>query len=63
MNRPKGLQKEEIFLLSRILRIVDTYDVMFYGRPYKPKLSQEEVFNKLETGSGSKMILILVRDL
>ncbi len=36
---PQGLAGEHIPLVSRILSIVDTYDVLTYGRPYREPVS------------------------
>ena len=36
---PQGLKGEEIPLLARIISIVDAYDVMVNGRPYKEPIS------------------------
>lgn len=51
---PDELKGEEIPLLSRILTIVDSFDVMRSGRPYKRAMSEEEIFKELERCSGSQ---------
>ncbi|SDM48304.1 HD-GYP domain-containing protein, partial [Halarsenatibacter silvermanii] len=51
---PKGLAGEEIPLLSRIISIVDSYDVMTAGRPYKDALSKEATFQEIERCAGSQ---------
>lgn len=40
---PSKLRKEKIPLGSRILAIIDAFDAMFYGRPYKKRMSLEEI--------------------
>lgn len=44
---PQGLKGEEIPLLARILAVVDAYDVMRSGRPYKPPMTKEEALAEL----------------
>lgn len=51
---PDGLKEQDIPLLSRILSIVDSYDVMVSGRPYKQAMSLEEVINELKSCSGTQ---------
>ncbi len=51
---PQGVSGEEIPLLSRIISIVDAYDVMTNGRPYKEPLSQEEALEEILSCSGSQ---------
>ncbi len=50
---PRGLKKEETPLLSRIIRIVDAYDVMTNDRPYKKALSQKEAIDELKRCASS----------
>jgi len=40
-------------LSARILSIVDTYDALTTGRPYRKALSQEEAIKIIEAGSGT----------
>ncbi len=51
---PKGLRGEEIPLLSRIIAIVDAYDVMTAGRPYKEAVSKEEALQEIKRCAGSQ---------
>lgn len=51
---PNGLEKDEIPLLSRIISIVDAYDVMTNGRPYKEAMSKTEALNELKRCAGSQ---------
>ncbi|MFO7819054.1 MAG: diguanylate cyclase, partial [Halanaerobacter sp.] len=51
---PESLQGEEIPLLSRILAIVDAYDVMIRGRPYKEAMSREESKKELKKEAGEQ---------
>jgi diguanylate cyclase (GGDEF)-like protein/PAS domain S-box-containing protein len=51
---PQGLKGEEIPLISRILSIVDAYDVMTNGRPYQPPLSQDEAMEEIRRCAGTQ---------
>lgn len=51
---PQGLKGDEIPITSRILAIVDTYDAMISGRPYKSKMNQEEVMEEIKRCSGNQ---------
>lgn len=51
---PQGLKGEEIPLLARILAVVDAYDVMIQGRPYKKAMQQEEAIQELKRCSGTQ---------
>ncbi len=51
---PRGLKKEKIPLLARIVAIIDAYDVMINGRSYKEPMSQEEALQELERCAGSQ---------
>jgi HD-GYP domain-containing protein (c-di-GMP phosphodiesterase class II) len=57
-----GLQGEEIPLLSRMIRIVDTYDTMLYGRIYKKAIIQTEVISEIEALSGKVFDPALVKE-
>jgi len=51
---PQGLAGKTIPLLARITTIVDAYEVMTNGRPYKEALSGAEVVAELMACSGSQ---------
>ncbi|MGM0603701.1 MAG: HD-GYP domain-containing protein [Bacillota bacterium] len=51
---PEGLKEEEIPLLSRILAVVDAYDIMINGRPYNNKKSKEDALVELQKNAGSQ---------
>lgn len=49
---PKGLKKEEIPLLSRIICVVDAYEAMIHDRPYRKTKTHEEAVEELLEFSG-----------
>jgi len=51
---PLGLKGQEIPLPSRILSIVDAYDAMIHGRPYKEAISPEMAIEELRRCAGSQ---------
>ncbi|MGM0760815.1 MAG: HD-GYP domain-containing protein [Thermodesulfobacteriota bacterium] len=51
---PLGLQHEDIPLVCRILAIVDAYDVMSSGRPYRQALTREEAISELRRFAGTQ---------
>jgi len=60
MGYPDGLKGEEIPIESRIISIVDAYDVMRNGRPYKKKMTREEAIEELRKCSGTQFDPALV---
>lgn len=51
---PGGLEGAEIPLLSRLISIVDAYDVMTNRRAYKEPLSKEEALTEIKRCSGTQ---------
>jgi HD-GYP domain len=51
---PKGLVDDQIPLLVRILSILDAYDTMTHGRPYKKPLTHEDAVGELRKGAGKQ---------
>jgi putative nucleotidyltransferase with HDIG domain len=51
---PDGLKADEIPLYSRILAIVDTYEVLVSDRIYRPRLGKDEALNELRINSGTQ---------
>ncbi|NQT67591.1 MAG: HD domain-containing protein [Actinobacteria bacterium] len=51
---PQGLKGENIPVLSRIIAIVDAYEVMINGRPYRKAVSKNEAIAELEKCSGTQ---------
>ncbi len=51
---PEGIAGRNIPLLSRILSIVDAFDVMVSGRPYKKAISEEKALKEIKECAGSQ---------
>ena len=51
---PDGLKGEKIPLLSRIISIVDAYDVMQSRRPYKGPVSKTEALKEIKRCAGTQ---------
>ena len=51
---PRGLKGDKIPFLARIISIVDAYDVMTNGRPYKEPMSKEEALKEIDNCAGSQ---------
>ena len=51
---PQGLKGEEIPLLARITAIVDAYEVMSNGRPYKKAMSRSNIVTEFKNCSGTQ---------
>lgn len=66
---PRKLKEEEIPIYARILCIVDAYDAMTSGRPYREALSSKEALREIEINGGyqfdpelTKLFINLMRD-
>ena len=58
---PMGLAGEDIPLLSRIITIVDSHDVMTHDRPYHKAISEEAAEEELMRCSGTQFDPELVK--
>jgi len=58
---PNKLKGEEIPLLSRIINIVDSYDVMSHKRVYKDAFSKDYIIEELKRCSGTQFDPHLVK--
>lgn len=51
---PDGLAKDAIPLLSRIIAVVDTFDIMTHDQPYRRAISIEAAKEEIRRGAGSQ---------
>jgi len=51
---PDGIKDEEIPLPARIIAVADAFDAMGSDRPYRKRLSQEEIIAELKKESGKQ---------
>jgi HD-GYP domain-containing protein (c-di-GMP phosphodiesterase class II) len=51
---PQGLRGDNIPITSRIISIVDAYDVMVSGRAYKKAVTKKEAIKELKNCSGTQ---------
>lgn len=51
---PRGNKGECIPLISRIIAIIDTYDVMINGRPYQKPFAKEDVLAEISRCAGTQ---------
>ena len=51
---PRGLKKENIPYLARIISIIDAYEVMTNERPYSKAISKEEALSEIKRCVGSQ---------
>ncbi|MFW6273958.1 MAG: HD domain-containing phosphohydrolase [Halanaerobium sp.] len=51
---PDGLSGKEIPLLSRIITLVDSYDVMTHERPYKKPMNKREAVIEIKSCAGTQ---------
>ena len=51
---PRGLKGDQIPLGARIICVVDAYESMTLGRPYRQAMSHEDALTELRRCSGSQ---------
>ena len=51
---PSGLKKEQIPLGARIMAVVDAFEAMIRGRPYRNKLNVNEALQEIKQHSGTQ---------
>ncbi len=51
---PQGLKREKIPLLSRLLAVIEAYDVMIHASPYKDRVSPDEAIKELQHSAGTQ---------
>lgn len=52
---PRGLRGDEISLMGRIIAVADSFDAMTSNRTYRPGMSAEEAFRRLEAIAGTQL--------
>jgi putative nucleotidyltransferase with HDIG domain len=52
---PKGLSRDEIPLLARIIAVADTYDAIRSERPYRKAKNREQAIQELKKVSGTQL--------
>ncbi|MFZ5969255.1 MAG: sensor domain-containing diguanylate cyclase/phosphohydrolase [Bacillota bacterium] len=57
---PRGLKEDEIPIISRIITIIDAYDVMLHNRPYCLARSKEEALAEIQKCAGTQFDPYLV---
>jgi HD-GYP domain-containing protein (c-di-GMP phosphodiesterase class II) len=57
---PRGLKKNEIPLLGRVMAIADVYDALISVRPYKNAFTHEEAVQIIKEQSGTQFDPVLV---
>jgi len=58
---PEGIKGENIPKLARLLAIVDSYDAMNSDRPYRKRLSAQEILAELENEAGKQFDPVMVK--
>ncbi len=59
---PQGLKGKEIPILSRIITIVDAYDVMTNDRTYSKAISKKDAIEELKRCAGTQFDPLLVKE-
>ncbi|MFN0100667.1 MAG: HD-GYP domain-containing protein [Bryobacteraceae bacterium] len=57
---PRGLRGEQIPMSARIVKVADVYDALNTDRPYRKRMSTEEVHKILGDGAGTHFDRLLV---
>jgi HD-GYP domain-containing protein (c-di-GMP phosphodiesterase class II) len=52
---PRGLKKQEIPLLARIIAVADTFDALTSERPYRRSRTQQEALKIMQEVSGTQL--------
>ena len=58
---PRGLSREEIPLLSRIISVVDAFDAMTQDRPYRSAMTDDEAIEEIELHAGTQFDPVIAR--
>ena len=52
---PRGLQRDEIPEIARIIAVADTFDAMFSTRPYRKKMRLRDVVAEIQRSAGTQL--------
>lgn len=52
---PDGMKGEDIPKLVRVVSVCDTIDAMASNRPYRPRLTKEEIIDQLSKAKGTQL--------
>jgi diguanylate cyclase (GGDEF)-like protein/PAS domain S-box-containing protein len=58
---PQGLEGEGIPYRSRVIAIIDSYEVMSSGRPYKKAMLKEDIIKEFKEKSGTQFDPVLAK--
>ena len=51
---PRGISRDKIPLLSRIIAVIDSYDAMTQDRPYRKAMPKEQAINEIIDNAGKQ---------
>jgi len=57
---PYGLQQEQIPEMSRLLALVDAYDIMTHSQSYRKPLTKDEAISEIIDKSGTQFDPLVV---
>lgn len=57
---PSGLKKDQIPFASRFLAVLDAFDAMFFGRPYKKRKYLDSIIEEFENQKGKQFDPMIV---
>ena len=57
---PSGLRGKQIPLGARLMSIIDAFEAMIQGRPYRRAMEMEEIFDELRKNSGIQFDPVIV---
>jgi diguanylate cyclase (GGDEF)-like protein len=60
LGYPRGLKGDEIPFLARLTAVIDAYDALINGRPYKEAVTHQEAVAELENNAGTQFDPLLV---
>lgn len=58
---PRGLDRENIPVVSRLFAVADAYDAMTHDRPYRPAMARQKAIRELQDCAGTQFDPEMVR--